>query len=60
MDLKFKLIKESYTSGHSPSEVDFVDDIAVDASRRDFSINSIYYDVNSAVTKDAFVLDVTD
>jgi len=33
---------ENYTRGHSPSEVEFVDDISPDAKRRDFSINCIY------------------
>jgi len=38
---------ERYLSGgvHSPSEVVFVDDIRADASRRDFSINALYYDI---------------
>ena len=35
--------KENYTKGHTPDSVEFVDDIKIDASRRDFSINSIYY-----------------
>ena len=43
--------KESYTKGHTPSEVDFVEDIEVDASRRDFTVNSIYYNV---LTKEIF------
>ena len=38
--------KESYTSGkHSPDEVEFVDDIRLDALRRDITINAIYYDI---------------
>lgn len=38
---------ESYNEGghHTPSEVDFVSDLSLDALRRDFTINSIYYDV---------------
>ena len=38
---------ESYTSGHSPSSVKFVDDLSIDALRRDLTINSIYYDITS-------------
>lgn len=38
--------KESYSSGkHSPDEVEFVDDIRLDALRRDITINAIYYDI---------------
>lgn len=38
---------ESYSSGgeHSPESVLFVDDIKADASRRDFSVNALYYDI---------------
>ena len=38
---------EKYQTGgiHSPDEVEFVDDIRLDASRRDFSINAMYYDI---------------
>lgn len=38
---------EQYQKGgaHSPTEVRFVDDIPLDASRRDFTINSIYYNI---------------
>lgn len=38
---------EIYPAGgaHSPERVEFVDDIEADASRRDFSINAMYYDV---------------
>lgn len=39
--------KENYDYGHSPSYVEFVDDIAVDASRRDFSVNCIYYSLKT-------------
>lgn len=40
---------EDYARGgkHSPTSVRFVDDIPLDASRRDFSANAIYYDVLS-------------
>lgn len=38
---------ESYTDncGHSPSCVEFVDDINIDVLRRDFTINCLYYDI---------------
>ena len=38
---------ENYSSGgaHSPDEVVFVKDIRLDASRRDFTANCIYYDI---------------
>ena len=39
---------ESYTQGnHTPEKVEFVDDIMVDCKRRDFTINSLYYDINN-------------
>ena len=38
--------KESYARGmHSPDKVEFVDDIKLDALRRDFTINALYYDI---------------
>lgn len=36
---------ENYSKGHSPDEVKFVEDIVVDAKRRDFTSNSIYINV---------------
>ena len=38
---------EVYNAGgnHSPESVRFVDDMALDASRRDFTANAIYYDI---------------
>lgn len=39
--------KESYSIGHSPNNVEFVDDIRDDALRRDLTINAIYYDIQS-------------
>jgi len=36
---------ESYTDGHTPEKVIFVDDIKIDALRRDITINSMYYDI---------------
>ena len=37
--------KENYQKGghHSPSEVEFVTSVEVDASRRDFTCNALYY-----------------
>ena len=47
--------KENYVRGnHTPSEVEFVEDIKVDASRRDFTINSIYYNVLTKETVDIY------
>lgn len=39
--------KENYPKGgyHAPNEIEFVEDLFVDAKRRDFTVNSIYYDV---------------
>lgn len=39
--------KESYSIAgkHTPDKVEFVDDIAIDTLRRDYTINSIYYDI---------------
>lgn len=38
--------KENYIKGnHLPESVEFVDDILVDAKRRDFTCNAIYYNV---------------
>ncbi len=38
---------EKYSAGgvHRPDDVTFVDDIRADASRRDFSVNALYYDI---------------
>ncbi len=48
--------KENYKKGgdHSPTDVDFVDDIKQDASRRDFTANSLYYDVLTNEIKDFY------
>ncbi len=37
--------KENYLKGghHSPSEVEFVESVEIDASRRDFTCNALYY-----------------
>ncbi|MCI8613108.1 MAG: CCA tRNA nucleotidyltransferase [Clostridia bacterium] len=36
---------ENYDKGHTPSEVFFTTDIRQDALRRDFTCNSVYYDI---------------
>lgn len=47
---------EKYLSGgaHSPEVVRFVDDIPLDASRRDFTANAIYYDILSGEVIDYY------
>lgn len=47
---------EVYNAGgeHSPSEVRFVDDIRLDASRRDFSANALYYDILTHEIRDFY------
>lgn len=43
---------DKYVRGrHTPSEIFFTDDITLDAKRRDFTVNAIYYDVK----KESFV-----
>lgn len=39
---------DSYERGgkHTPENTDFTDDIALDAHRRDFKCNAVYYDIN--------------
>ncbi len=39
--------RESYNDGgeHTPTKTDFTDDIFLDATRRDFKCNAIYYDI---------------
>lgn len=40
------LRKDTYSGGgHMPDSVEFTDDIMQDASRRDFTVNAIYYDI---------------
>ena len=38
--------KETYKKGHCPDEVEFVKTLEEDVLRRDFTINSIYYNIN--------------
>ena len=46
--------QESYSRAgmHSPDSVSFVDDINLDCLRRDFTINSIYYDIEEGILVD--------
>lgn len=48
--------QESYKKGgfHSPEQVEFVKDIKIDAKRRDFTINSMYYDLEEEIVIDFF------
>ncbi len=50
--------KEIYSQNkqgkHSPKIVEFVKDINIDAMRRDFTINSIYYNLDTGETIDIF------
>jgi tRNA nucleotidyltransferase/poly(A) polymerase len=48
--------KEQYPMGgvHTPSEVSFVTDLKTDAMRRDFTINSMYYDIQQNKIVDFF------
>ncbi len=47
---------ENYNVGgaHTPSSVDFVQDIKVDAYRRDFTVNALYYDILTDEITDFF------
>lgn len=47
---------ESYADGgnHTPQKVKFVDDIKVDAARRDFTVNALYYDITNKKVLDFF------
>lgn len=46
--------RETYAKGHCPQSVEFVKDLQEDALRRDFTINSIYYNINKDEIKDPF------
>lgn len=39
--------QDSYTSGHRPAQVRFTGELAVDALRRDFSVNALYQQVHA-------------
>lgn len=47
---------ESYSDGgnHVPVDVKFVDDIKVDAARRDFTVNALYFDITNNKVLDFF------
>lgn len=46
--------KETYELGgkHTPTAVEFTDDIVLDAKRRDFKCNAVYYDIKSDIIVD--------
>lgn len=46
--------QESYSKlgSHNPDDISFVDNIDLDCLRRDFTINSIYYDIETGVLVD--------
>jgi tRNA nucleotidyltransferase (CCA-adding enzyme) len=48
--------QESYKKGghHSPDRVEFVKEIEIDAKRRDFTVNSMYYDIEEEKVIDFF------
>lgn len=48
---RFRQESYSIAGKHTPEKIEFVDDIAIDTLRRDYTINSIYYDI----LKDEFV-----
>lgn len=47
--------KENYLRGnHAPDKVEFVDNILLDAKRRDFTCNAVYYNISSAEVFDPY------
>lgn len=48
--------KESYKKGgfHTPEKVEFIKDLIIDAKRRDFTVNSFYYDIEKLELIDPF------
>ncbi len=46
--------REGAFKGHCPQEVEFISDLGEDASRRDFTINAIYYDILAEKIIDPF------
>lgn len=44
---RFRTEKYKVAGRHSPASVEFVNDVKVDAKRRDFSVNCIYYSTKS-------------
>lgn len=47
--------RENYVRGnHSPESVEFVDDIMVDARRRDFTCNAIYFNISTGKIFDPY------
>ncbi len=50
----FREEKYGDDKSHKPEQVEFVDNIHIDASRRDFSINAIYYNINKQTIIDYY------
>lgn len=46
--------REASFKGHCPQEVEFISDLEEDATRRDFTINAIYYDIAEEKVIDPF------
>jgi len=49
---RFRLESYNIKGTHTPDEIEFVDDIRVDCKRRDFTINSLYYDIEEGIILD--------
>lgn len=45
---------EKYARGHLPENVKFVDDVMLDAARRDFTVNAIYFNVRTREIVDPY------
>lgn len=50
----FRVEKYGDDKSHKPCEVEFIDDLKLDASRRDFTINAIYYNINKQSLTDFY------
>lgn len=50
---------DSYRGGHQPSSVRFAETVSVDALRRDFSVNALYWALNDGLEAPPPVLDPT-
>ncbi len=58
----FRMEKYAQGGGHTPIEVKFTSDLYADALRRDFTVNSIYYDIKTNEIIDPFngILDINN
>lgn len=50
----FRVEKYAPGGGHTPTEIAFTTDLVADARRRDFTANSIYYEINTGKVIDLF------